>query len=89
MRGAVVGVSFPSTLLIVRVGSFVLLVPWVFVWAMAAMLLPVCWAACRGEPRSKHRLLRSWHVVVLFLISMRGTLISIRSHGTRVYLRWF
>ncbi|MBN1917372.1 MAG: hypothetical protein JW889_05640 [Verrucomicrobia bacterium] len=87
MRSLVAG-SFPSTLLVVRIDRFVLLVPWVLVWAMAAMLMPVFWAAAQDSRSSGRRVLRNWHLIVLLLIMMRGTLIAARGRGHSVYLRW-
>jgi len=92
MQHAVASAPFPSTVLVVRIGRIVLLIPWILVWAIALAAAPVCWAigfGTRGSARDpKHQLLRNWHVVVLLLLMMRGTTISLRKGQQHVYLKW-
>jgi hypothetical protein len=92
MQRAVVPASFPATLLMLRVNGLVLVVPWMLLWALALVVMPLLWAigvAARASARHrKNRFLRNWHVLVLLLVEMRGMTISVRSKGQRVYLKW-
>ncbi|MBN1434815.1 hypothetical protein JW921_08650 [Candidatus Fermentibacterales bacterium] len=94
---AVCGAGLPSTLLLLRVRSVVVPLPWLLLWVLALALLPLCWLVGflgRGivDPRVAG-LLSQWHHVVLLLAAMRGTEVSVRSRESRsgapdVYLKW-
>ena len=92
MQLQIVPPALPATFLVVRIGRVVLLIPWILVWAIALVVMPVCWAIGFGTRASAHdpkrRLLRNWHWVVMLLVMMRGTTISVRSREKRVYLKW-
>ena len=90
MRRTVVPASFPSTFLLLRVNSLVLVIPWMLLWAVALVVTPVCWAIGFGARTSarhrKCRLLLHWHLAVLLLVAMHGMTISVRGKGHRVSL---
>ena len=92
MHRALVAAPFPSTLLIIRIGSVVLLIPWLLVWAIAFAVMPLCWLAGFSTRDAKHagkaRVLRHWHLLAVLLVMMGGTTISLRSKEHRVYLKW-
>ena len=92
MRRAVVPASFPATVLLLRVDRLVLVIPWMLLWALALVVMPVCWAIGFGARASarhrKYRLLLHWHLAILLLVAMRGMTISVRGKGHRVYLKW-
>ena len=92
MQRALVPASFPATLLVLRVNRLVLVIPWMLLWALALVVMPLFWAigatARAAARRRGYRLLLHWHVIVLVLAAMRGMTISVRSKEHRVYLKW-
>lgn len=92
MHRALAAAPFPSTILVMRIGRVVLLIPWILVWVIALALTPMCWLAARtadsAERGGKARLLRHWPAFVMLLVMMGGTIISARTKEHRVYLRW-
>ncbi len=92
MQRAVVPVSFPATVLLLRVNALVLVIPWVLLWALALVVTPFFWAVGLGARATAWRrdrgLLLHWHLIVLALVAMRGMTISMRTKEHRVDLKW-
>jgi hypothetical protein len=92
MHRALVAAPFPSTILVLRIGRVVLLIPWILVWVIALAVTPFCWLIGSRPTDAKHAgralVLRHWHRLAFLLVMMGGTTISVRGDGHRVYLKW-
>jgi hypothetical protein len=93
---AVPSVSAPSTILLLRIKSVVVPLPWLLLWLFAALLVPLSWVVgYAGGPWLDTRtslLLRKAHYVVMILAGLRGLTVAVESgkngDETDIFLKW-